>query len=197
MTSTRNRGRGLALAPAIAAALMLAGCGSVPRAPTVIRHVAASDIGPQHPTCFQARTCRAPKAFLVTNEADWRKVWGPGEDPPVINFEKDMVFAAYCSIGSEGPGNMDVWVLKYRDLEDVLEVRVKQLMSGAWPLSAAYSRAYELVKLPQTDKPVKVLWQYVWGTRDEQSELQAREWTPEAAVESGGGTGSDFWRVPQ
>ena len=197
MTCTRNRGRGLALAPAFAAAVMLAGCASLPRSPTVIRHVAASDLGHQHPACLQARTCKAPKAFLVRNEDDWTKVWGPGEDPPVINFERDMVLAAYCSISSEGPGRMDVWVLKYREVEDVLEVRVKQSMGGAWPLSAAYSRAYELVKLPQTDKPVKVLWQYVWGTRDEETELQAREWTPQAAVESDGGSGSDFWRVPQ
>lgn len=198
MTCTTERGFSIAGALALAAAaVMLAGCSAVPRAPTVIRHVAATDIGDQHPTCFQSRTCRAPQAFLVRNEADWQKVWGAGQDPPVINFDRDMVFAAYCSINSEGPGNMEVWVLRYRELEDVLEVRVKQVMSGAWPLSAAYSRAYELVKLPQTDKPVKVLWQYVWGTRDEQTELQAREWTPQDATHDGPAPSSDFWRVPQ
>ncbi len=158
------------------------GCAAVPKSPTVIRHVAAADLSQPHPACLQARTARAPKAFVVKDEQSWKQVWGQGEDPPVVNFETQMVFGAFTSLSSEGPGTMEVWVLKYREAEDVLEVRVKERVSGSYPLSAGYSRAYEFVKLPRSDKPIKVLWRYQWGERDEESELQAHEWAPEAVA---------------
>lgn len=175
----------LAITFTLVLVFLLPGCSKIPQTPPTIRHVAATDLTEQHPVCFQARTCKAPRAFVIKTEADWKKVWGPGEDPPVINFDKSMVLCAFASISSEGPGSMEVWVLKFRQTEDVVEAQVKQTVTGSWPLSAGYSRAYEFVKLPKSDKPVKVLWRYMWGSRDEETELQAREWTP--AETSGAG----------
>ena len=156
----------------------LAGCAKLWRTPPNVGHVVAADLSPQHPACLQIKATNPPKAFLVTDEAGWKQFWGPGEEPPVVNFEKSMVLVAFGSMGSEGPGTLEVWVLKYREIEDVMAVTVKEHITGEWPLSVGYSRAYDMVTLPRTDKPVKVLWRYMWGKRDENTEVRARRWLP-------------------
>jgi len=159
--------------------LSLTGCRPVPRQPSVVRHVEAKDLSVQHPMCLQSKVDKPPQAIIIRKEADWKTFWGPGEDPPVINFEKDMVFVASASVSSEGPGTLQVWALKFVPDNDVTEVQVKEVTGGEWPLSAGFSRAYEIVKLPQTGNPVMVVWRRVWGNVDETKELQAREWTPQ------------------
>ncbi|MCE5219044.1 hypothetical protein LLH03_18670 [bacterium] len=158
---------------------LLGGCSHFAQTPPTVLHVEADNLDAKYPECLQSREAEPPKAFLVKSEAAWKKVWGAAE-PPVINFDKSMIFVAHGSIGSEGPGTLTVYVLKFVEREDVMEVRVKESLSGEWPLSSGFSRAYEIVKLPRTDKPVKVLWRYLWGSRDQTHELKASEWTPPA-----------------
>jgi hypothetical protein len=185
-------------APVVSFALVMAvalsqGCSQIPRTPPNIRHVTAAELGVQHPACLQTRATSPPKAFLVRSDANWKKLWGPGEDPPVINFEKSMVFVAASSLGSDGPGTLEIWVLKFRETDELVEVQVKEDVTGEWSLSAGWSRAYEIVKLPRSAKPVKVTWRYVWGSRDEQRELRAVEWAPRA----GGQPSTGGWPIPQ
>lgn len=166
----------------LSAALMvvLAGCSNVPLTPETIRNVTAAQLSEQHPVCLQDRNIRPPKAFVVKSENAWIALWGAGESPPKVDFEKNMVFVACTSLSSDGPGTMEVWVQKYLSTEETFEVRVREVIAGAWPLSLAYSRAYHMVKLPRTDLPVKVLWRHLWGNRDETRELDAQEWVPPA-----------------
>jgi len=167
----------------------VSGC-TVGRTPETIRQVENDDFSPQHPACFKTKGANVPKAFLVKNQQAWATLWGQGEEPPVINFDKAMVFVAFASIGSEGPGSMSVWVLKYYNTKDILEVRVRESLSGTWPLSSAYSRAYHIVSLPKADKPVKVVWRRLWGKRDETTEIEATQWTPRAQTPMGAGAGA-------
>lgn len=181
--------QGLLAILAIGASVLVAGCSNIARTPETIRNVKHDQFGEQHPLCFQDRNCKAPKAFLVKSEAAWTTLWGPGETPPVVNFEREMVFIAFTSLSSEGPGTMEVWVQKFVAKEDVIEVRVREVVSGSWPLSAAYSRAYHMVRLPKSDLPVKVTWRYLWGNRDETKELRAEEWLPGAPATGTGAAG--------
>jgi hypothetical protein len=160
------------------------------RTPDSVRHVPASDLKSQHPACFQQPNGKPPKAFLIKSEAALKQVWGPGEDAPVVNFEKNILFVAFTSLSSEGPGTLEVWALQYRELEDVMEVKVKEDVGGSWPLSTGFSRAYDIVKLPRTSKPVRVSWKYQWGAQNQDKELKAEEWVPQAGDSSSGGTWS-------
>ncbi len=171
----RGRG-GVCLACALAAGLC--GCSNVARQPAVIVHVEAKDLSQQHPLCLQSKNTKPPQAVLVKSQDGWSRFWGQGEEPPVVNFDKEMLLVASASVSSEGPGTLEVWVLKYVPGEAVMEVRVKEVSGGEWPLSAGFSRAYEIVRLPRTDNPVKVMWRRVWGNVDETKELQAVEWVP-------------------
>ncbi len=172
--------------PIVMGLLVLSGCAQVLKTPTTLRNVTAADLGEQHPFCLQSKGHSAPKAFIIKNETNWKAFWGAGEEPPVVNFEQSMVFVAQTSLSSDGPGTMEIWVQKHRETEQVVETRVLESVGGSWPLSTAYSRAYHIVTLPTSTKPVKVTWRYLWGTRDETRELQAKEWTP---TRSQGGQG--------
>jgi len=177
----RIRRAGQTLSGLVLSLAFVGGCSHFARTPSTVLHVEADNLQARYPECLQSRDLLPPRAFLVRSETAWKKVWGAAE-PPVINFDKSMVFVARGSIGSEGPGTLTVYVLKFVEREDVMEVRVKESLSGEWPLSAGFSRAYDIVKLPRTDKPVKVLWRYMWGSRDQTHELKAVEWTPPAAT---------------
>lgn len=170
--------------------LTLVGCW---RTPDNIRHVTAADAAQEHPPSLQIKTARPPQAFIITDEATWRQFWGEGEEPPPVDFKRDMVFVACCSLASEGPGTMEVWALKWRQTQDALEVRVKQTTSGEWPQGVGYSRAYDIVRLPQTTKPVRVQWHSVWGTRNDRKAMEAQPWTPDAQT----GVAADMWNVQQ
>ncbi len=167
---------GACLAGALVAGLC--GCSNVARQPAVVVHVEAKDLSQQHPLCLQNKNTKPPQAVLVKSQDGWARFWGQGEDPPVVNFDKEMLLVASASVSSEGPGTLEVWVLKYVPGEAVMEGRVKEVSGGEWPLSAGFSRAYEIVRLPRTDNPVKVMWRRVWGNVDETKELQAVEWVP-------------------
>lgn len=188
----------LCVATVCAAVVMSAGCSQMARRPETIVNVTSADLSRQHPACFEEKGQAAPKAFLVRGDAEWRQVWGQGEDPPVVNFEKSMVLCAYTSLSSEGPGTIEVWVQKFRETDELVEVQVREVINGSFPLSAAFSRAYHFVKLPRSDKPVKVQWQFLWGTRDETRQIEAKDWAPQAASLGGqpGASGQGYLGGP-
>jgi hypothetical protein len=168
--------RTVALLAVLLATIAVGGC-KVALQPSNIVHVAAKDMDEKAPAALQDMTVHPPRAFLVKSQENWNQLWGSGT-APTVDFKKNMVFVAFDSINSGGPGTMDIWALKYVENEDGLEVRVKESLSGEWTIGAGYSRAYDMVALPQTDKSVKVKWQYEWGSREENRDLEAAEWTP-------------------
>lgn len=165
-----------ALPVVLVALAAMSGC-KVALQPPNLKHVAAKDVDEKAPAVFQDMTVHPPRAFVVKSQEDWKRLWGSAQAPKV-DFNKNMVFVAFDSINSGGPGTMDIWVLKYTLDEQGMEVRVKESLSGEWTIGAGYSRAYDMVVLPRTDKPVKVQWRYEWGTREETRALDAQEWAP-------------------
>jgi hypothetical protein len=168
--------RHVVLLTVLLATMVVGGC-KVALQPSNIQHVPASDVDQKAPAALQDMTVHPPRAFLVKSEEDWKRLWGSAQAPKV-NFQKNMVFVAFDSINSGGPGTMEIWVLKYLEEDAQMLVRVKESLSGEWTIGAGYSRAYDVVALPRTDKPVKVQWEYEWGTRKETRELDAEEWAP-------------------
>jgi hypothetical protein len=168
--------RCLALLAGVLAMVAAGGCKFALQPPS-LKHVSAKDMDEKAPAVLQDMTSHPPRAFLVKSQDAWQQLWGSATAPKV-DFKKNMVFVAFDSINSGGPGTMEIWALKYVQDESGLEVRVKESLSGEWTIGAGYSRAYDMVALPQTDKPVKVKWKYEWGAREETRELDAAEWTP-------------------
>ena len=183
----------LRLALTLAAALFISALAGCYRTANSVRHVTAADLKIKHPACFQQPGTGIPKAFIVKNDAALKQLWGPGEDPPVVNFQNNMVLVAFDSLTSDGPGTLEIWVQKYEEGEDVLNVQVREDVAGAWPVSTSFARAYDIVEIPHSSKPIKIQWHYTWGTRDETREVRADEWVPTESTTNGAGGGQSTW----
>lgn len=181
----------------VGVALLTGGCSKLWLTPASVKHVTAGDFSAKAPAIFQERNSEIPKAFVVTSEQNLKAFWGEGEPLPKIDFTKESFLVVFTSVSSEGPGSLEIWVLKCRETEDGVEARVKESLAGAWPISAGWSRAYDIVRIPKSTQPVKVHWEYMWGERDDMRELQAEEWVPTGGGQSGWPTPGAWPSTPQ
>lgn len=99
--------------------------------------------------------------YLYRDEAAWKGFWDTmntavGVTEPEIDFSKEMVLVVFA--GAQPSGGHEIVVQRVEDRTDKLAVQVQQLHPGPKCITAsAITHPYDVVALPQSEKPVELI----------------------------------------
>ena len=99
------------------------------------------------------------KLFHITKQQDFLDLWtihsAPnGKPPPRVDFEQDMVIAAF--LGERRTGGYDIYVHSIEELENELVANIVIVVPPPDSMrSMMISQPYMFVSLPMSNKPVR------------------------------------------
>jgi hypothetical protein len=97
---------------------------------------------------------------VIRDQAEFTELWlihanvfSPAPDQPEINFDQDMLVAAF--LGERVTGGFSIAITEVQEREDSLLVRVRITLPGRNCLVAqAFSQPHQLVTVPRSEKMV-------------------------------------------
>ncbi len=94
--------------------------------------------------------------FVLRTEEEWQRFWRrhASSDPPVVDFSREMVIAAF--MGEQRTGGFSIEIQKVEDKGGLLKVLVqKTLPAPESPVLQVLTQPYHIIKLAKTELPVR------------------------------------------
>jgi hypothetical protein len=94
--------------------------------------------------------------FVLRTEEEWQRFWRrhASSDPPVIDFSREMVIAAF--MGEQRTGGFSIEIQKVEDKGGLLKVLVQRTVPAPErPVLQVLTQPYHIIRLAKTELPVR------------------------------------------